>query len=119
VAKDPKAFNNFWMTERVREWIDKLENEAGEKIAASQNEEHAEAETLIDEGNDPEKTGRSFGTPHDLASMNILGREYSVTNQEKMVKPPSARASRSTCSSAMRSRAPKSTRLPTPASRPV
>lgn len=42
---------------------------------------------MEEEGNDPEKTGRSFGTPHDLASLNIAGREFSMKSNEPMVKP--------------------------------
>ena len=42
---------------------------------------------MEEEGNDPEKTGRSFGTPHDLASLNIEGREYASKENEKMVDP--------------------------------
>lgn len=42
---------------------------------------------MEEEGNDPDKTGRSFGTAHDLASMNIMGREYSTKSNEPMVKP--------------------------------
>ena len=49
VAKDPKAFNNFWRTQHFNEVIEKHMNSAAEKIADSQNEEHAEAEKLIDE----------------------------------------------------------------------
>ena len=39
---------------------------------------------MEEEGNDPEKTGRSFGTPHDLATMNIMGREQSMKTNTKM-----------------------------------
>lgn len=45
---------------------------------------------MEEEGNDPEKTSRSFGTPHDLASLNILGREYSMNDNKKMTPVKSA-----------------------------
>jgi len=61
-------------------------NEQREKLADDMRRRF-KYKQMEEEGNDPEKTGRSFGTPHDLASMNIMGREYSVKNNEKMVKP--------------------------------
>ena len=70
------------MTERVREWIDKRENEAGEKIADSQNQEHAEAETLIDEGNDPETVAKTTGAEL-TAVQKILDNKNKIKQAKK------------------------------------
>ena len=42
---------------------------------------------MEEEGNDPEKTGRSFGTPHDLAMLNIQGPELTSRDDSKEVGP--------------------------------
>lgn len=63
VAKDPKAFNNMFKTERVQEWIEKQINKAAENIANVQNKEHAEAEAILneDENIPPEVVAQKTG----------------------------------------------------------
>jgi hypothetical protein len=60
-TKNPEAFNNFFKTERLQELIGKLRDEAAEKIADSQNAEHAEAEDLINNGKDPIEVSKKTG----------------------------------------------------------
>ncbi len=40
---------------------------------------------MEEEGNDPSKTGRTFGTPHDLASMHMSAEEKAEKTGEKML----------------------------------
>lgn len=60
-AKDPKTWDNFVKTERLQERWGKLRNEIGKSIADAQNEEHAEAEKLIDKKVDPETAAKQTG----------------------------------------------------------
>lgn len=39
---------------------------------------------LTEEGNDPEVTGKSFGTPHDIASMQVASKFVPGANEEDM-----------------------------------
>ena len=39
-------------------------------------------EQITQEGNDPVKTGESFGTPHDLAALNLQGQEEEGGSEE-------------------------------------
>jgi len=84
--KDTNFLSTDWVYKTVFNMSDEDIDEQREKIADDARRRFKYRQ-MEDEGNDPEKTGRSFGTPHDLASMNILGREYSVKSNEKMVKP--------------------------------
>jgi len=89
LVKDLSELNTLSTT-----WIYKNVFDMSDDDMDTQREETADdarrrfrMKQIEEEGNDPEKTGRSFGTPHDLASLNIDGREFAVTNNEKMVKP--------------------------------
>lgn len=39
---------------------------------------------ILEEGNDPELTGKSFGTPHDIASMQVASKFMPGENQESL-----------------------------------
>lgn len=82
VAKDPKAFNNFWKTERVAELIKKRMDEAAEKIAEAQNEEYAEAEKLIDEDVNPETAAKQTGAELTTA-LKILDNKNKIKEAKK------------------------------------
>lgn len=88
IANDMKDLNLF-STDYVYEELFNMSEEdidkEREKVADDMRRRFR-FKQMEDEGNDPTKTGRSFGTPHDLASMNVLGREYSVKNNEPMDK---------------------------------
>ena len=87
VAKDEKAFNRMFGTERIQELIEKRMNEAAEKIAQSQNEEHAEAETLIDDGNDPEVVAKKTGAEKTATA------KYKYVRDQKILRAVQIRES--------------------------
>lgn len=83
--KDANLLSTDWVYKNIFNMSDDDANEQREKVSDDVRRKF-KLKQMEEEGNDPEKTGRSFGTAHDLASMNIAGREYSMKNNEKM--PP-------------------------------
>lgn len=76
-AKNPKTWENFVKTERIQEAWSKLRDESAQKIADAQNEEHAQAETLVNEGTDPETIHTVTGA--DMSTIEkILNNKKSV-----------------------------------------
>jgi len=76
-AKNPKTWENFIKTERIQEAWSKLRDEGAQKIADAQNEEHAQAETLVNNGTDPETIHNVTGA--DMSTIEkILNNKKSV-----------------------------------------
>jgi hypothetical protein len=65
---EKKLFSRFWCYEHIFNMQPEQWMEEQERIAAD-SKEFFRLEQIKTEGNDPKKTGQSFGTPHDIASL--------------------------------------------------
>jgi len=65
---EKKLFSRFWCYEHIFNMSPEQWMEEQERIAAD-SKEFFRLEQIKTEGNDPKKTGQSFGTAHDIASL--------------------------------------------------
>jgi hypothetical protein len=65
---EKKLFSRFWAYEHIFNMQPEQWMEEQERIAAD-SQEFFRLEQIKTEGNDPKKTGQSFGTAHDIASL--------------------------------------------------
>jgi len=65
---EKKLFSRFWCYEHLFNMQPEQWMEEQDRIAAD-SQEFFRLEQIKTEGNDPKKTGQSFGTPHDIASL--------------------------------------------------
>tara|TARA_R110001592_G_scaffold250990_1_gene513612 strand:- start:990 stop:2834 length:1845 start_codon:yes stop_codon:yes gene_type:complete len=65
---EKKLFSRFWTYEHIFNMQPEQWMEEQDRIAAD-SQEFFRLEQIKTEGNDPKKTGQSFGTPHDIATL--------------------------------------------------
>lgn len=65
---EKKLFSKYWCYEHIFNMSPEQWMQEQERIAAD-SKEFFRLEQIKTEGNDPKKTGQSFGTPHDIASL--------------------------------------------------
>ena len=80
--KESNLFSQRWIYENVfglsqNEWS----NEQDQVIEDLKQD--FRKEQIKSEGNDPQKTNKSFGTPHDIASMHVASNDGSMPEQEQ------------------------------------
>ena len=84
--KDNRTLSDDWVYEHIFNMSeDEIEEQRNKKLEDLQRE--FRYNQIAEEGNDPSKTGQSFGTPHDIVSMQMTskrnGDEIDFTDKEK------------------------------------
>jgi len=80
--KDSNLFSQRWIYENVfglsqNEWAVEQEQ------VVEDLKQEFRREQIKSEGNDPQKTNQSFGTPHDIASMHVANKGGLLPGQEQ------------------------------------
>jgi hypothetical protein len=73
---DTKLLPTDWIYEHLFQFSQDQYDEYRDLMAEDQKRSFRFSQ-IAEEGNDPKETGRSYGTPHDLASLYGKGRTYS------------------------------------------
>jgi hypothetical protein len=73
---DQKLLPTDWIYDHVFNFSEDQYDEYRDLIRADA-QRNFRVNQIENEGNDPQETGKSYGTPHDLASLYGKGREYS------------------------------------------
>lgn len=71
--KETKMFPNKYIYEQLLEWTEEEWLEA-EDLVVEDTKKLFRLNQIETEGNDPEVTSKSFGTPHDIATMHVASK---------------------------------------------
>ena len=77
-TKNPRAFNNFWRTERIQNQIRERQKEAAKLIADSITKEDDEASTHLDHSEDPKAASEDTGVSKE--------RTFTMANDKSVKK---------------------------------
>jgi len=92
---DTKLFSRKWVYENIFNMTE-IEWQNEESLVLEDLKRKFREEQIETEGNDPEKSGRSFGTPHDIISMQLASKmgdkeEIELSTDMKQLYDPDGR----------------------------